>query len=1197
MKQQTGKKLLWIVSAGVLLCLVAVALMLFLPGQEQPQSEATAVELYWNVERMDYVGKGIDGSSGRMPRSNGMYEVRFAVQGSQQMLQVADKALVDRIDMKDLMGLKIDENGVVTDVLDVEECTGGYAANRYYVEKVAGNKVTCNTAESFAGMSVELELTEQTQIYDVGGTGLLVGIPATVEVDDQIIAVKDHNGQISHVYLIPYIEPGTVYWNVTQMYDYTAGMTTREPDPMGYYVYEFAVDGQIVTLKTKSIDMANSIDGNGAKCTGLVFDEEGLIVDRVPAPNMTGGSIFASWFHVTSFDGRTVIAKKLDDGADKGNVVTGQLALDCKILDVSGHGAFVGEPTTIRTGDQIHCVTDCRGNICYVFVINRQAQGEIYWNVERKWSGSATTRRPVDGWYSILLATGGKQVTLRTDSKELMNKLDGNAAQCFCLTVEGNVITGVYTAGSASGGGVFASWVDVESLEENGNLTAKKNTDGTDYGKVYTGALSENVQVYNVSNSATSFVGETATLQQGDRIHALKDLEGKVSVIFVVDRPVYAHIYWNIQRMYDSAAKTTTRVPDGEGYYHFRMAVDGEEVSVKTQSKQIATQVDQYAAQCMGLLVHNGVITKVYSTGSVSAYRGGVEVSWCHVTSIGKGVATAEKRLDGADKGQKYTISISTNCKIYNVSSSYIDHPGEETELRVGDVVHCLRDVRKRTMLIYVVDRLYSAQEAGVYWNLDQKYNGTSSTRVPDGDGWYWFDMATDGKQVRLKTKDTDLVHKIDSNYAMCRGMVVDGDVIRSVFSPMRVSGTEGGAHGSWVNVTWIAPDGRSARALKIGAGVDTGTEYAITMAENCRIYNVSSNVQDFRGEDTELAVGDLIHCLVNGDKQATIIYVITAAEKPVPQSKHQNHCVCGGAAKDMENHSCSTVEQWYAFDEKTELSGSDSYYCLTKDVTLTQTLTINKGQNVVLCLNGHKLTIGNTSARMFNVENGTLTICDCSYNAGAFRGQVVAMRVNYWAAVANVAGSNAKLYVYGGNFSNGSANGTNLFYINSSGTMYLYNGHITGGSADWNPEGLAVEAGGIWLPGGRLYMYGGTVTGGHGNNAGGISVQGSSSLVMTGGTVTGNTAKNPDKKDIFFSGAGSCTVSIGGSAVVGHMYIGGSKTLSLAKTLTSDASIGIFMQNPGVLMGSISADISGAFKALNSGFAVCFKENQLVME
>ena len=1191
-RQDSAVKKKWLLFAGIGVCLcliIAVALIIFMFAQkEQQQPDATYTELYWNVERMEYVGKGLSGSSGRIPGRDGMYNVRFAVQGTQRVLPVADKALVDRIDMKDLMGLVFDENGVVTDVLDVEECTGGYAANRYYVEKIDGDVVTCNTAESFGGMSVQLELTEKTQVYDVGGTGLLTGIPGTVAINDQIIAVKDYEGRISHIYLIPYIAPGSVYWNINQMYDSKSGLSTREPDPMGYYVFEFAVDGQIVTLKTRSMDIANSIDANAAKCTGLVFDDEGLIIERVPAHQVTGGSGFASWFHVASFDGRTIVAKKIDDGADRGNVVTGDLALNCKVFDVSGQGEFVGEPTTVREGDQIHCLTDRRGNICCVFVVNRIVDGQIYWNVERKWSGSATSRSAVNGWYSFLLATGGQQVTLRTDSKEFANKMDGNAAQCFCLTVDGDVITGVYSAGSATGGGGFASWADIEALAEDGLITAKKNADGADTGRVYTGYPSADCQVYNVSSAYSDFVGEATTLQLGDRIHALKDLDGNVAVIFVVDRPVYVDIYWNIQRMYDTKTKSTTRKAAEDGYYYFDMAVDGEVVRLRTRSKKIASQVDAFGAQCMGLQLSGDIITRVYSAASVNSCRGGAQVSWCHITELGTGWAKAEKRLDGPDKGTRYNMTVSSRCKIYNVSGSYISHPGEVTDLRVGDVVHCLRNVEKKTVLIYVVDRRFSQQEAGVYWNLEQKYNGSSSTRTADADGWYWFDMATDGQQVRLKTKDSTIVHQIDSNYAMCRGILTEGDEIVRVFSPMQIQGTEGGAHGSWVNVTWVAPDGRSAKAVKLDSGVDTGTEYDITLAENCRIYNVSKDVENFRGEDTDLTVGDLIHCLVNSEKQATIIYVITAAAEPVAEQIHKTHCVCGGLAEGMGEHTCESVAQWYTFNEKTQIANGGNY-CLTADVTLNQMISIKDGQTVVLCLNGHKLTIDNTANRMFSVENGTLTICDCSYDAAkdSFKGSVEAKRVNYWAAVANVAGSNAVLNIYGGNFKNASAKGTNMFYINSAGTMRLYNGHITGGSVDKNPEGVEVEAGGIWLPNGRLYMYGGTVTGGHGNNAGGISVQNASRLIITGGKVTGNTAKNPNRNDIFLSGVGTCTVSIGGSAVVGQLYVGGSKTLELAGAMTGDASVGVYMQNPGTLINGISTDISALFTCQNDGMKI----------
>ena len=285
------------------------------------------------------------------------------------------------------------------------------------------------------------------------------------------------------------------------------------------------------------------------------------------------------------------------------------------------------------------------------------------------------------------------------------------------------------------------------------------------------------------------------------------------------------------------------------------------------------------------------------------------------------------------------------------------------------------------------------------------------------------------------------------------------------------------------------------------------------------------------------------------------------ATEEETTQQTH-SHCICGGAAENVADHVCQDDVTWTGVQTAADIPVSGGNCYLMNDVTVTNTMAIKNGQTLNICLNGNKLTIDNTANRIFTVENGTVNICDCSYDAQTdrFAGSVVAMRTGYWAAVANVAGSNAKLYVYGGNFSNGSENGTNLFYINSTGTMYLYNGHITGGSIASNTN-ASVESGGIWVNAGKLFMHGGTITGGYGQNAGGVSLHNASTMVMTGGSITGNTAKNENRGDIFVSGSGTCNITMSGDCQVGWICLGTGKKIQVAAAgMGSNASVGVFL-------------------------------------
>ena len=100
-KQGSGNKSLkWIwmaVGALVLVAAVVLGIVLLVGQNTDSAGDNGQVKLYWNVERSEYVGKGVDGASGRMARSDGYYYVRFAVGGEQVDLMVADYDLIQKI--------------------------------------------------------------------------------------------------------------------------------------------------------------------------------------------------------------------------------------------------------------------------------------------------------------------------------------------------------------------------------------------------------------------------------------------------------------------------------------------------------------------------------------------------------------------------------------------------------------------------------------------------------------------------------------------------------------------------------------------------------------------------------------------------------------------------------------------------------------------------------------------------------------------------------------------------------------------------------------------------------------------------------------------------------------------------------------------------------------------------------------------
>lgn len=700
-------RVFWRLFAVMMLVLVTVSA--FAGCNKETPAQTTEIsgdmKIYWNVDRDQYVAKGMYGVSARIPRDDGRYYIRFAVDGIQIDLAVEGIELVNKIDNLDYMGLEINEEGVVVEAYQVDEFTGGLAADCYFVEKIEGTKVTVNTAGSMKGVSVELEIPEGTPMYNVGESGLLVGTPvAELSQDDEIIAIKDTDGKIFTVFVAPYKVPGPVYWNINRMYDSTTGISTRTADPMGYYNFDFAIDGGVTQLRTKDPEVANAIDKQAARCMALEFDEEGLITATASYRVETGGQTVASWYHIMDVVGDDVTAERTIGGSEQGNVVNCHLSKYSKVVNTT-----TGEYTEPRVGDQIHCLTDSRGNIAYMFIISRlNANAKIGLNVERKWNSTLTdtTRVPdAEGYYHITIAADGEHLNLKTTDKNLIVTVDRNAARCFAFEHEGDILTGVYGTGVSTGGGTVLSWYDLDSVE-NGTVTATKRTDtsSSEYGKTASYKMASDCVVYDLTG-VSGKVGNITELKDGDRIHCLTNIKGELKVIVVVNRPREGTIYWNVYRKYNSTTKSTTRTPDAQGYYHYEMCGNGKTYQLKTNQKELADKIDSQAARCWALSLNGDIICDVYAVSSTIDGAGGTVASWVHVTECSNVDAETIKNSTGTDNGNTYYIEYAPNVKIYNISDDYETVRGEKTTLRVGDQIHCIRNGQGQTTYIWVISR------------------------------------------------------------------------------------------------------------------------------------------------------------------------------------------------------------------------------------------------------------------------------------------------------------------------------------------------------------------------------------------------------------------------------------------------------------------------------------------------------------
>lgn len=1097
-KESGSKKLKWILIVVGILILAAAAVfgIIFLGQQSKDEGGVQDPVLYWNVEGADYRS----GQMTRMAGEDGTVHMIFAKDGEQFRLPVKDITLANKIDMMNCAGLVLDANGLVVDAVHVEDFTGGFAANEYVVTAVEGNKITCNSSGLLDGHEVTIEITDDTPIWNIGGSGITVGIPWTVAVDDVITAIKNEDGSIMCIYTEPYEPPQDIYWNVQRLYDSKTKLSTREMDVTGKYRITLACNGEQKEFVVSDHEIVNDIDQMAAKCFGLEFDEEGNITRVIHAGTATGGGSCASWFHCISLDGQNAEFKRIASGSNMGSTYSGVLAKDCKIYDVSGMGSYVGEPTELRVGDQVHCLRDSRSRICVVYVVNRQADSEIYWNVERKYDSTAktTTRTPAaDGWYYITVAVRGEQITVKTKDWDIVNSIDGRAAKCFGLKLdEDNVIEKFYTPDAVTGGGTFASWYDVTELDGNKITVQKAGTDD-----IRSGVLAEDCEIYDVSSTAT-VVGQVTELKVGDRVHTLKNMDGEICVCYVVTRYVDWPVYYNLDRKYDSTTKSTTRTPDADGYYVFRMAYDGEEVTYKTKSLTVANAIDKEVAKCLTMSVDsNGIVYKAMHASNATIAKGGATSSWTTVTELSKNGFTTYK-----SENDKYTEeTYAWNCKVYNVSTNFIDHQGEETELQVGDFVHCLKNRRGEVTFVYIMTRY---MDADVYYNLDRMWDDATgtSTRTPDADGVYSIQMAFGGEEVTVKTTDPEVVNNIDKEVAMCVGLLFDENGYCTYATHAKNTDyCRGGIGMSYATVTAVEGDQVTVRK--------SGTLTTFTISEDCEMF-VTANIEDLtRGQYTTVRVGDFIHCLKDSDGKTNYMAIMSRV-KQLP----------------VEQHSCQHVTEdvtWYAWDG--EAFPQEGFYVLTEDLEMDSRVNIDAGTEITLCLNGH--TVTNTD-RFFSVY-GTLNICDHKNAAGTYDGKLSSSFTGSgYGGIAYIYNSSddGTVNVYGGTIEHtGELTSGGVFYVGNTttsgytATLNIYDGTLTGGNTTGVGAGIEISNKGV------VNMYGGTLTGCTSDgNGGGMRID-SGTFNMTGGVIEGNKAGEGGNLSIGSSG----TVNISGDAVI----------------------------------------------------------------
>ena len=261
------------------------------------------------------------------------------------------------------------------------------------------------------------------------------------------------------------------------------------------------------------------------------------------------------------------------------------------------------------------------------------------------------------------------------------------------------------------------------------------------------------------------------------------------------------------------------------------------------------------------------------------------------------------------------------------------------------------------------------------------------------------------------------------------------------------------------------------------------------------------------------------------------------------------NHCTCGADHVSIGDHTTdsSSWTKWTALTPDSNghvkwPEGGNPYY-LTGDVVLTETWVVHTTSSpIVLCLNGHKITMKDSGPAI--EVNGTSTGINASLVITDCKGKGTITHAK------GVNGSAVKVCGFG--------------------RFTMYGGTITGNHVNGNGGGVYVDG-----TNGEFTMYGGSITNNSATGSGGgVYVDGkNSSFTMYGGTITNNSAKNSGG-GVYVGSENQKYVWVGGNAQIvgnkagtnetsGIYFSVNGKKLYVKNKLITDARIVIDNTNP----------------------------------
>ncbi len=970
MRKETEKKnklWLWIVIAVAVLAILGGVFAAFvLPGLLNDNSgSAIEAKLYWNVDGYLWLDKDTNTST-RVPGEDGLYHLRYLVDGEVKEYICADKRLVNFLDSMDAICLGFDRDGYIVDALPATTYFTA-VAKELYLQRFENGVMTLNSSIEMNAMELTFNLPEGFPIWDVSEGNTEPGKNITPDFLDVVTVYNDLEGNLVAIYITGHKAiDAEIGWRIERMYG-SDGKTTRVPDKNGVYTIDFAIDGKVVQRYCKKPDLVRQIDSRSDYYASfaLEYDEEGFIIDYESPQMQLRGKKFCEGFNVDSVDGKTVTATRYLSGDRKGETIQFTYDETCDIyLCCVGRcwDKHSGERITdLQPGDLIQVFSDLDGKPLLIYVALRGSDSPMVWNIKQRYNTEKkeTSRTPDEnGYYVYDIYINGKQKQVRTKSKELATKVDyyGNA---MTMTLSGSIIKKVSGVQCSAGRERAAAGYFVVDHNTSIVSVAPISRLSTPTGYL----MAQDCKIYIIANDYTIKPGSKADLKVNDKINMYTNERGEISYIWITQRYFEGYkVGYNLKRQYDASLGETKRVPDADGYYVFDVAYNGKQIQLKTKNKDLASFIDKQSPNLFGFKQKNGVITSAclaISTlphGMYSNSNGRVETTeeGRLVTSL-TGSSTLEKKISA------HQYRLLDNVKIYNVSNAYNKFKGEKSKLNKGDKVVALTDQSVGIHYVYILNKYVNSP---IYWHGPA---GRAKTKLVDGvrvtareadeNGYYVYELLVNGKLKTFKTKNPDAAVNMDAyDTGFALELEKDGVTIKRYLSYEYTSSTN---MCDSFDVTSIDGDIVTLTRNLVGSS-NYLAETRIKVDSKTKVYNVSPYAKNW-GAKTKLGIGDRVVVYYGVDCVADYIYITKENTRTKGIMGKCSHC--------------NKKVFWEAYTENLSVDGV--HYYLPADTVRAGTFgsaTDDKIFDQVLDLNGHNLTAANGVPI---VVNDKLTIID----------------------------------------------------------------------------------------------------------------------------------------------------------------------------------------------------------------------------